>query len=127
MIALGLSDEDKGKAILRILQGVKPADSWKTPLPDGATLPETQLAYAATLLDSMASAQLPSIRESYDKALAGALTGKRELLGAALLPTPTSGSLSDDLARKQMRKQINELARGYAKRRIENKLKVKQQ
>jgi hypothetical protein len=125
VIALGLSDEDKGKAIIAILKNVKSADSWKTSLPDGATLPETQLAFAATLLDSMASAQLPSIHQSYNEALSGALSSKKELIGAILLPVPVSGSFSDDLSRKQFRKQINELARGYAKRRIEDKLKVK--
>jgi hypothetical protein len=126
--SLGLSDDEKAKLILQILKKVKPAESWgTTPLPSiSATLPETQIAYAATLLDSMASAQLPSINESYEKALADAGGGKIELLVAALLPTPvSSGTFSDDQSRQQMRKQINALARGYAKRRLNESVKLK--
>jgi hypothetical protein len=128
VVSLGLSDDEKGKLIIDILQNVKPAESWgPAPLPKTATLPETQVAYAATLLDSMASAQVPSVNESYDKALANALTGgKAGILRAALLGAPAYPStFGDDLSRKEMRKKINLLARGYAKRRLKENINAK--
>ncbi|TBF89176.1 hypothetical protein [Rhizobium leguminosarum] len=127
IVSLGLSDDEKARAILQMLEKVKPAESWGlAPLPKSATLPETQIAYMATLLDSMASAQIPSINESYDKALANAGTGKQGLLVAALLPSPGNAEgLADDLSRRQMRQQINALARGYAKLRLKERINAK--